>query len=201
MRWKLTCGITFASTSAMIFCTSPAWIALSALMVSITSVETCLISASGAWRRRRAPAADASSEQRPGRQAMRYVATTSCSFRMRRLAARSFGRAARRVCVQRHRDAQRVELHAAGRGAYAVAWPLPAAAAAVPQAARLPSRRRFGGVACRRRCFRRVAVVDQAAAALQVGVAHEAVLVERDVVEHLARAEQVGARVDRSAAP
>src|SRR3982750_2683612 len=48
MRWKLTCGITLASTSAETFCTSPAWIDLSALAASSTSDDTCLTSWSGA---------------------------------------------------------------------------------------------------------------------------------------------------------
>ena len=44
----------------------------------------------------------------------------------------------------------------------------------------------------------RVAVVDQAAAARDVGVAHEGVAVERQLVEHLAGAQQAGARVDHA---
>ena len=46
--------------------------------------------------------------------------------------------------------------------------------------------------------FGRIAVVDQAAAARDVGVAHEGVAVERQLVEHLARAQQAGAGVDHA---
>ena len=40
MRWKSRCGRIFASTNAMIFFRSPAWIDLSDFTASITSVET-----------------------------------------------------------------------------------------------------------------------------------------------------------------
>src|SRR5205809_3779445 len=48
MRWKSTYGITFWSTRAMTFLTSPDWIDLSAFTASRTSDETVLMSASGA---------------------------------------------------------------------------------------------------------------------------------------------------------
>src|SRR5687767_11076628 len=49
MRWKFRCGMTLVSTSDMILLTSPDWMDLSALIASSTSVETCLIRASGPW--------------------------------------------------------------------------------------------------------------------------------------------------------
>ena len=48
---------------------------------------------------------------------------------------------------------------------------------------------------------RRIAVVDQIAAALQVGIALELIGVERCFVEYLGRIEQVGAQVDEVQAP
>src|ERR1700712_1602942 len=48
MRWKLTCGSTFWSTRAMTLRISPDWIVLSAFTASSTSVETSLMSGSGA---------------------------------------------------------------------------------------------------------------------------------------------------------
>ena len=48
MRWKSTCGMTFVSTSATIWFTSPCLIDLSDLSVSSTSEETSLMSTSGA---------------------------------------------------------------------------------------------------------------------------------------------------------
>ncbi len=48
MRWKLTLGMILLSTSSMILLMSPALIDESALMVSSTSVDRRLTSASGA---------------------------------------------------------------------------------------------------------------------------------------------------------
>jgi hypothetical protein len=48
MRWKSTTGITLASTRALMRPMSPAWMALSPLTASITSVESWRIIVSGA---------------------------------------------------------------------------------------------------------------------------------------------------------
>ena len=48
MRWKLTLGMTRVSTRLTILPVSPAWIAGSSLIACNTSLESLLISASGA---------------------------------------------------------------------------------------------------------------------------------------------------------
>ena len=164
MRLKLTLGITLASTRTMIFCTSPAWIDLSALAASMTtSVEM----------RTRAHRAPLGSDRRCGQQqrrrgGARRVRGAAGERNVRRILDR--GGAARASSAADAAAAAEAAGSAAATGA-AAAGADAAGSAPVP-GARMPPVRAPGLVARRLlRQRRRLAIVDQAAPALQVGVA------------------------------
>ena len=179
--------MTFWSTSAITFFRSPLWIDLSALTDSSTSVETVLTSASGACAA--CACAPKATEQGGGGE---EPGEDSCLWRSWRDpcvercgSVHQFARPCCRQGTQRA-GADPAGCRRRGRQRRRRRRTVPAAAPAGSDAA--------GSGGCRR--LRRVAVEDQAAPPLQVGVANEGVLVEGDVVDDAGGAEQAGAGVD-----
>ena len=170
MRAKLKCGRTFSSTRAMVFRWLPDWMSLSCLMTPSTSCVTPLTRVSGAvsW----ASAAGAMSA------AARMSEARVMAIQYRRLPrglsrgddARRIGRQHRRIVRGQRGLDERAARRRVGEG----------------RRARLLVRRQR----------RRVAVVDEIAAALEVGVPQECVAIERRLLEEIGRVEQARARLD-----
>src|SRR6476620_9343422 len=88
MRWKLTYGRTFWSTSAITLRMSPAWIVLSALTASRTSVETSLMRASGAFACAWAPSAAKDSSVAASQPSVLLVMDISSSSKVKGVSVR-----------------------------------------------------------------------------------------------------------------
>ena len=212
MRWKLTYGRDRLGRPARSPCGTSPGSSCRTLTASSTSVETSLIRASGGLCGLRL---------RTGRGEREHGAASQPSVLVMDIWGTSSGRCVRdvqepwslkglahqgvnaRTGTRVHRAgrawSQRgAEAGTAGGGVAGAAAGAPDAgvAAAGGRGCRRPRRQRPTRLPRRRRRLGNVAVEDEAAPPLQVGVANEGVLVERDVVDHPRRAEQAGAGVD-----
>src|SRR5262245_28477008 len=194
MRVKLKCGSTFCSTRAIDLLGLPARMSLSCLTTEITSSVTVLTRTSGAMS-----SADAAGTRSAPSAPMREPRNRFISLGSRGSPCRSHGvcvvgecirgvsgnprldEAYRRSCLAGLRRRERVFARRnVSRRRPDVYWRIV---------------RRRGGLVVARRERRRVAVVDEIPAPLEVRVADESVSVERGLLEQVGRVEQVRARL------
>ena len=180
MRWKFTWGMTLVSTSAMILL----HVAGLDRLVGLDRVDHfgrhLLDQCVGRLGRRRATAGT------PMRPATSTLPVSRHQWRS--------GSGTKCICFPFVSDLARSHDPLASKSRWRDGFPFNAPESKPVHAAASSSASVFS--ACLG-LLRRVAVVDLAAAPHQVGVAHEAVLVERDVVEHARwRRADRGARVD-----